>query len=176
LKLNQLVKLDSINGYPIPSVKQISDTMANYFEKAKKIDGLSNHKKTEDFENYIFTFSCDFDKVETLNKLGSSMDNSKNKDLNLNQMHYSYSIKDKVYNRSGDYSVKKHFDKLRAVDQAIFSDAMIISIFRGEGEIGQANNPQARLSANQKASMLILPILDVIEGKSSIANTVHLKP
>jgi len=176
LKISQIMKLDTINDYPIPSEQQITDSILSYYNRSLKIKGLSNQKKSEDFENFIFTFSCDFTNIGALNDLAIGLNKAKKIDPNVSLEHYKFVKGENVYTRSGDYKIKKEFDKMKTIDQAVFKDAMFVSIFRGEAEILEAKNPETKVSPNKKNAMLALPIMDIVQGNSSVANTIYLKP
>ncbi len=175
MKINQILRLDSINGYKVPSREEIGDTIASYFSQVNNIEGLSNYQKTEDFENMIFTFACDFENLKALNQLAHSMNQSKRNDPNLDKDHYIYTKETSTYTRAGNYNLKNEFDNLRVADRAIFTGARLISIFRSESEIVELKNPKAILSPSKKAVMLKLQVLDIINNRKDLSNSIILK-
>lgn len=170
--------MDSINGYPVPDQQVITDSINSFYNKSLQVPGLSNQSKTIDFDNMIFSFSCDFESIEALNQLGNELAKGHvdADDPNLNKVHYAYDVDAQTYTRSASYVVKKEFDKLKTVDKAIFDNAFFISIFRSENEINSQTNENARMAPTKKAIMIKVPATELLTEKQNISNTIQLKP
>ncbi len=175
-KLKQIMKLDTINGYPVPDQKVMSDSLTRYFNLAQTVDGISNVGKTEDFENMIFSFSCDFISVNALNNLAVVLDRGKpGKSVpRIQDKHYKYDLITREFYREGGYKIKSEYDKLKAIDKAIFKAAKYTSIVRSDANIVSVENESAILSPSGKAVMLKFSIMDLIEEKKNITNKITL--
>ncbi|HIC30718.1 MAG TPA: hypothetical protein EYO76_02255, partial [Flavobacteriaceae bacterium] len=68
-KLASIMLLDSVNGVKVPSRKDIQNGINDVVEELKKAKGISNIKKTEDYENFIFSVKCDFRDIENINNI-----------------------------------------------------------------------------------------------------------
>ncbi|MBQ0740787.1 hypothetical protein J9332_41575, partial [Aquimarina celericrescens] len=83
----------------------------------KKIQGISNIKKTTDFENYIFTIACDFDKVSSLDAVFKDLIQKLNKreKTNFNSTNFSYNQSNNTFIRQFSYddAIKKSFYRLK---------------------------------------------------------------
>ncbi|WFO15142.1 hypothetical protein M601_014875 [Cellulophaga baltica 4] len=78
-KIASVMLLDSVNGYKVPSKDDINLALKDAENHLKTINGISNIKKTADFENYIFTLSCNFDKVANLDAVFQDLIRQQNK-------------------------------------------------------------------------------------------------
>ena len=173
-KITQVMKLDTINGFKVPSEQEIKDSITTYFNMANTMSGVSNVKKTENFEEMIFSFACDFQDVESLNKMAKSMGKKTPNDPNINKKHYQYLPDGKTFSRSGDYSIKKEFDKLRSIDKAVFDNVNYTSIFRSETTIKSTENSNSIMAPTRKAVMIRIPILEILNERKNLSNTIIL--
>ncbi len=175
-KLDQIMRMDSINGYKVPQKTDLKEPLQELITKARSIDGISNVGKVEDFENYIFSFSCDFRNVEALNKLVAELRRANNdKRTDIPDVHFSYDAGAKRYVRNGNYSIKADLGKMKATDKVIFDGATFTSIFRSDAELTSFSNIKAKISPNKKALMLRMDVLDLINEKASMGNTIQLQ-
>ncbi len=174
--LNGITRMDSINGYRIPSRAEIDKAFEELVSTAKGIEGISNAVHAASHENYIFIFSVEFTNVDALNKLIATMrERNKNGLTDMPDIHFSYDTKLKRYVRNGKYPVKEHFLKLKKADKAVFNGATFTSIFRSELEVGTWSNKDIKVSPNKKALMLKCDVLDLINEKVNVGNTIQLK-
>jgi len=175
-KLDQIMRLDSINGYKVPQKSDLKRPLEELIAKSKEIVGISNVAKVEDFENYIFSFSCDFKDIDALNRLVAELRRSSNdKRTDIPEIHFSYDPKSKRYIRNGNYSIQADFGKMKEADKVIFDGATFTSIFRSETELGSFSNDNARISPNKKALMLRMDVLDLVHERVSMGNTIQLQ-
>ncbi len=175
-KLDQIMRLDSINGYKVPQKTDLKKPLEELIAKSKEISGISNVSKVEDFENYIFSFSCDFKDIDALNRLVAELRRASNdKRTDIPEVHFSYDASSKRYVRNGDYTIKADFGKMKEADRVIFDGATFTSIFRSDNELTSFSNDNARISPNKKALMLRMDVLDLMHEKVSMGNTIHLQ-
>lgn len=175
-KLDQIMRMDSINGYKVPQQDDLKKPLSELISKAQDTDGISNVNKVEDFQNYIFSFSCDFADVDALNRLVAEMRRSNNdKRTDIPDVHFSYDATARQYVRTGDYSIGGDFSKMNDADRVIFDGATFTSIFRSDIELTSFSNNNSRLSPNKKALMLRMDVLDLIHKRANMGNTIQLQ-
>ena len=177
-KLASIMLMDSINGRKVPSKSDIREGMVEAEKHLKTIKGISNIKKTIDFENYIFTLSCDFSSVENLDNVFKDLiqKNNKRNRTKFNSTSFTYNTSSKNFKRSFTYdeSIKKNFNKLSSEDREIFDGANFTSIYRFKNTVKSVSNPNAKVSANKKAVFLKVDAMSLILNKKNIANTIQL--
>ena len=174
-KLKSIMLMEKVNGYKVPSQKEVKDEIDKICALAKNTKGITGVKKTIDFENFIFSFSCKFDSVETLNKVVKNIRLSKKVNNSNHDNQYSYNRQSKTFQRNFNNSLKAEFSKLKAEDKKVVKDANYIAIYRFKKEVKSVSNSKTKTSPNKKATMLKVKIVDVINKKASIKNTVKLK-
>ena len=170
--------LDSVNGYKVPSKEDIGSALKEAKNHLKTIDGISNIKTTTDYDNYIFTISCNFsstDNLDTVFKDLISKHNKKSK-TNFNTTNFSFNKSTNAFKRSFSYddSIKRNFNKLNSENRKIFEDANYTSIYRFENDVEQVSNTNAKISPNKKAVFLKVDLMSLILGKKNITNTIQL--
>ena len=175
-KLDQIIRLDSINGYRVPKKSELKEPLEELIAKANGISGISNAQKSEDFENYIMSFTCDFADIDALNRLVTELRKGNKKvRSDIPEVHFSYDAASKRYIRNGDYSIQADFAQVKEADKVIFDGATFTSIFRSDSELTSYSNNNARLSPNKKALMLKMQVLDLINEKVTMGNTIQLQ-
>ena len=177
-KLASMMLLDSVNGYKVPSKADINEALANVVEHLQKSEGITNIKQTKDFENYIFSISCDFENITSLNGITEELiqhQNSKEK-TNFNTRNFSYDKSTKLFQRLYTYDdrIKKSFDRLKQDDRQIFDDASFTSIYRFEEPVKTVSNNQSKIAPSKKAVMLRVDAMSLILGQKSIQNKIQL--
>ena len=175
-KLASIMLLDSVRGYRVPSKTEILSFLNDLNNYLKDSEGISQVKHTYDFEEFIFTLSFNFNKVENINSAIERL-NFKNgkKPENLNFV-YSYNKSTKEFSRK--YSLPPNtsnsLNQLSEEDKANLVDAIYTSIIRFEKEIVSASNKRSRISPNGKAVMLRSNAVDIIKGQINLSNTIQL--
>lgn len=177
-KIASIMLLDSVNGYKVPTKKDIGMVLDDAEKHLKTISGISNIKKTKDFENYIFTISCDFKKITNLDAVFKDLISKQNKTskTNFNTTNFSFDTKTNSFKRSFSYdgSIKRTFYKLKKEDQEIFKNASFTSIYRFENSVTNTSNKNSKTAPNKKAVFLKTDAMSLILGQKSIANTIQL--
>ena len=177
-KLASIMLLDSVNGYKVPSKDDINLALKDAENHLKTIKGITNIKKTADYQNYIFTLSCDFDKVASLDAVFQDLIKQQNKKekTNFNTSNFSYNSDTNNFQRlfSYDSNIKKSFYKLKGEDRKIFNDASYTSIYRFKNSVKSVSNTSAKVSPNKKAVLLKIDAMSLILGEKSVANTIQL--
>lgn len=175
-KIASVMLLDSVNGYKVPNKQDIRKSLSEAKNHIKTIKGISNISTTSDFENYIFTVSCNFNSVANLDSVFRGLihkHNKKNK-TTFNATNFTLNTQDNSFKRSFSYdqSVKRNFYKLKKEDQKIFDGANFTSIYRFDKAVYSVSNSNAKIAPNKKAVFLRVDAMSLILGKKSIANTI----
>lgn len=175
-KLASIMLLDSVSGYKVPSKADITKKMNETVDYLKKSEGITNVKKTVDFDNFIATISFSFKDVSNINRLTDEIYKSL-KLKGVNRSSYTFSKDKNTFVRNYVYTTeaKTSYDKLNSDAKSIFKTATYTSIYRFDSEIADYNNKQASLSKTKKAIMLKAPALDLINGKANLSNNIQLK-
>lgn len=177
-KIASIMLLDSVNGYKVPSKKDIGVALKEAKNHLKTINGISNINTTTDYDNYIFTIACDFSSTVNLDAVFKDLISKHNKKskTNFNTTNFSFNTVANSFKRSFSYddSIKRNFYKLNSEDRKIFNGANYTSIYRFENDVKQVSNSNAKVSPNKKAVFLKVDLMSLILGKKNIANTIQL--
>jgi len=175
-KLNSIMLLDSINSYKVPSRADIRNQISQAIRKAKQIPGISNIKNTEDFDEYIFTVSCDFTNVDALNTVISTFSTKKDAALIKQQKHFSFDKDKNTFTRNYHYNIAKEFKKTNMEDRKVFETATMTTIYRFQTPIASSKNTTAKIAGSKKAIMLRVTAQDIIKNRNTIKNQIQLQP
>lgn len=173
-KLASIMLLDSINGYKVPSKNDIKKGLDEIVTELNKTEGVTNVKKKEDYENFIFSVSCNFTKIENINTLTEEISS---KQKNSASSAYLFDKTKANFIRKYSYSkeIKKQYDKLQAENKKVFNDATYTIIYRFDKEIVSQKNALAKTSKSKKASMQRIKAMNFINGNSDISNAIQLQ-
>ncbi len=176
-KINSALLMDSLGGYKVPDEQEIKNKISEVINKLKKSEGLTNVKSQQNFEDYIFTFSCDFKNIQNLNQAAKYLNDSyKIHDQNLSSAtHFLFDKKNNVFRRKGDYGEKADPSQVEDEMLSALKKAEFTSIYRFNQEVKSVSNEAAKISPNNKAVMLNHKALEIATGKQSIENTIILK-
>lgn len=174
-KLKSIMLMDKVNGYKVPKEAEIRKEIESICTLAKKTGGISKVKRTIDFNEFIFSFSCHFDSVESLNQVVKNFRLSKKVRNNNHDQQFKYDKKSKRLYRNFDAALKQEYNQLKTEDKKIFKGATYVSICRFQGQVKATSNRTTKTSPNKKATMLKVEVLDVINRKETVKNTITLK-
>jgi len=174
-KLASVMLLDSVQGYKVPSKQKIQQELNEAVAYLKKSEGISNVKSTSDFNNYIATISFSFKDVSNINNITKNI-LSQQKIKATNTSSYTYNKASKTFSRKYQAigTAKTEFNKLKAKDKAVFNGATYTSIYRFESVVTSSTNPASNVSKSKKAVMLKSSIMDLINGKINVSNSIQL--
>ncbi|MEM7484406.1 MAG: hypothetical protein AAF348_04285 [Bacteroidota bacterium] len=177
-KIASLMLLDSVNGYKVPTEDDIELALNDVVKHLEKSEGISNIKKTKDFENYIFSVSCNFEDITSLNGITSELIKEQNRreKTSFNTSNFAYDASQRVFERKFKYdsSIKKSFDYLKKEDKKVFQDASFTSIYRFQEPVRTASNSNAKIAPSKKAVMLRVDAMSFILGEKTIQNKIKL--
>ncbi len=174
-KINSLMLLDSVNDYKIPSKKDIQHHFDKIAATIAKTKGITKVKKTSNYEEFIFSISCNFSNVDVLNTVISNFGTvSESKKINANK-HFTFDKEKNVFTRNYHYDLVKEFKKVKSKDKTVFSKANIATIYRFAQPIKSSKNKTAKISPSRKAIMLRVDVADMVTGKESVKNSIELE-
>lgn len=177
-KLASIMLLDSINGYKVPSKDDMNEAMKDVVAHLQKTEGITNIKKTKDFDNYIFTIACDFTKVENINDIFKELIRKQNKNggTQFTTKNFSFNSGTKTFQRDFTYdpSIKKSFARMNKEDQEIFDETNYTCIYRFDESVKSVSNKNAKISPNKKAVMLRIDAMSFISGEKTVQNKIQL--
>ncbi|WP_437918923.1 hypothetical protein [Sphingobacterium sp. LRF_L2] len=174
-KVASLMKLKNVNGIKIPTEASIKQEMQNAVNTLKNTAGISNVKYNLDFDNYIATLSCDFKTINALNTFSSTLSKQfKIQITSYNNYSFNPNTQTFVRNYTHTTNLAKEFSKIAKEDQKLFEDAYYTNIIRFQKGVKSQTNNAAKLSSNSQAVLLKIKATDLIQGSSSLANTITL--
>ena len=173
-KLNSIMKLETINGHPVPTQQSISKKIKEIENIVKNTQGITNVNTTINFENYITVLSCNFINIAQLNKAIKNVKvNEKATGAALDD-NYAYDTKTKIFQRKNNVPLKEKYSSMSKADKEIFSNAGFTTIYKFESTVVGTTNKDAKLSASKKAVMVHQQALDIITQKKSIENNINI--
>lgn len=174
-KLASVMLLDSINGYKVPSKREIQKKIEEASTTLRGVKGISNVSHSVDFDKYILTIRFSFQHVANLNDI-TALIFDKLAIKAANSSSYSYHTGSKTFMRhyTPNLQAKSEYQKLKQADKAIFENATYTNIYRFDHPVIKQSNNRAKVAASKKAVMLQCGVLDLIEGKINISNNIQL--
>lgn len=174
-KLKSIMLLDSVNNYKVPSKAEIQREINTAIAKVKKIKGISNVKNTTNFDEYIFTVSCNFTDVDALNNVIVAFSSKKDAMAVKKHKHFKFNKATNTFTRSHHFNLGKEFGKTKVEDRKVFETATFTSIYRFKNAIVASQNKDAKIAGSKKAIMLRLNAQDIIKGRKTIKNKITLQ-
>ena len=173
-RLNSIIKMKNINGHDVPSKEEIKSKIADIEKTLGKTAGISNVRSTADFDNFIISISCNFNKVTQINNGVKNIYLKENPKGKASERVFEYDPTGNVFTRLNLFSFKDEYKKLSNADKEVFTTANYTSIFKFENSVAAASNKETKISPSKKAVMLKLNALDIITEKRSIENKITL--
>ena len=175
-KLNSIMLLDSVNNYKVPSKTEIRKQISEAVDRVRKIEGISNLENTINFDEFIFTISCDFVDTDALNTVISNFSSQKDAALIKQQKHFDFNKTQNTFTRNYHYNIAAAFKKTKMEDRKVFETATMTTIYRFETPIISSKNTTAKIASSKKAIMLRVNAQDIIQNKNSIKNQIKIQP
>ncbi len=173
-KLNSIMLMDSINNYKVPSKADITENMSKMIAEIKSIRGVSNVSHQMDFDDFIFSVSCDFRNVDVLNDVITHFATERDQKKVSMKKQFTYDANRKVFTRSYDVNLSKEINRVNQKDREVLEGATVTSIYRFESPIVSAKNSDSKIAGNKKAVMLKVAVTDMISNKKNMKNTITL--
>ncbi|MFK8104549.1 MAG: hypothetical protein AB8G15_18640 [Saprospiraceae bacterium] len=167
------MKMKEMDGMKIPSQEELEQRLNEVKQSLKRSKGITNVKTTDDFENFIFTFTADFDRVESLNKAINKVGEDLNKSTHPTIKKDNFSFVKNRFTRLFDYDLKAlNYEKLSAIQKMVAEAGRFVSIYRFDKEIKDHSNKKAKVSPSRKAIKIEHSLADILTGATSIKNII----
>jgi hypothetical protein len=173
-KLNSIITMKTINGHTVPGKEDIKNRVNEIEKTVAKTAGITNVKASMDFDNYIITMSCNFNKVTQLNNIVKNISDKGNKNKRWQEKSFEYDAATNTFERLNKISLKDDYNKMSNADKEVFATANYTAIYKFENSAIAASNKETKISGSKKAVMLKLNVLDIITNKKSIENKINL--
>ena len=121
--IKSILLMDEVEGYKVPTLNTIKNKFNTLGVKTTKVQGIADVKTESNFNDYIFTYSCHFNKIEQLNAVIDTLSKTSKDQPPTN--YFSYAIKEMVFTRLGDDLLKNNYEKLPEKQKAIFNGATL---------------------------------------------------
>lgn len=167
------VNAGEVNGNKIPSISEIKEKMAEVVAAANELEGISNVESISDFEDYVFTFKCDFDNVYALNDAINILADKYNESGQPMLYEDNYGFDVSSFYRYFNYPIPDvDYDKLSTMERFLMESATFTGIYRFEDAIDKCTNTSARISKSGKSTMLKATISQLVKKQISLKNEV----
>ena len=173
-KINSIMKMKKVNGHDVPGKEEITKKINDLEKTIHQTPGISNVKTSVDFDNYIVTLSCSFNKVSNLNTAVKNIGDKEKHSGPALEKSYEYEAGSKIFTRLNRFSLREEYNKMSNADREIFATANYTSIFRFISDVSNTSNKESKVAGNKKAVMLKLNALDIVTGKKTIENKINL--
>ena len=174
-KLNSILRLDSINNYEVPSEIDIRKHFTEITSTVENTKGISNVTNSLNFNEYIFSISCDFNDVDALNTVISNFSTKEEALLIKKQKHFNFDKTQNTFTRNYHYDISRAFQKTRMEDRKVFETASITTIYRFETPRLSSKNSTAKIDPSKKAIMLRVNAHELITNQNSMKNQIKLQ-
>ncbi|MEO0896245.1 MAG: hypothetical protein AAFY71_07605 [Bacteroidota bacterium] len=178
-KLNSVMKLETVNGYKVPSKSDINQEFYQLKKDLNAMSGISNVKISLDSDNFIYTVEGDFQNIPALNKALNQVAKSSIEKRNMPYRFTPfdhYQMSGRKFVRTGpDRDRVPDYQKVKMDDRQIFESGEYRAIYRFEQPIQSVSNDRAVVSKNRKAMMFHASVKELIDSKIPMANTITLQ-
>lgn len=173
-KINSILALDSLDGNPVPSKDEIKLKVNEFKTKLAQKEGIKNVVIEEDYTNYFFKLTCDFEDVNALQDafkktINEILKHSKNEF----DEHQWIVLSGNSLMRSVPQAVVDQAKKLKREDSDLLKQGSYTSITRFEKDIEKFDNESAQLSKNKKALMMRVNTHALLNNVALMANKIY---
>ena len=176
MQINSMFLLDSVNGRPMPSKKNFKAAILRVKLELEKDSAISKVEISEDWKDYIFSVSGDFQNVDALNKAIKNINTIFNDPRGYSvELHDNFKYKNKVFERLYSYNLINDYNSLSGKDKTVFKNARYTTVYRFKSPVKSFSNPNALKSKSGKAIMLKVSVRELITNKKTIKNTIELR-
>lgn len=175
VKINSILALDSLDGRPVPSKDEIKQKISEFKGKLAQQEGIKNVLIEEDFTNYIFKLSCDFENVTLLQEgIKKTITGITKHQKNEMDEYQWVSWSNNTLSRSIPKIAVDQAKNLKADDLELLKQGTYTCITRFDREIEKFDNESAVLAKNKQAVMLRLNTHALIKNVDLMGNKIHL--
>jgi len=174
-KIKSLLLLEEVEGHKVPSKVKIQEEFKKACEMTKQVKGISSVHYVSDFENFIFTYTCDFEKVENLNAIIDKFARTKDDLKTYKSDAFAYSKSTKTYTRKGDVMFSDYYAKVKKSKDVVLDGAKYTSVTRFENEVKNVSNENVLVSKNKKAVLHKIDFVHLAKNGEIINKNIQLK-
>ena len=165
-----------INGIEIPSKSKIKSEIKKLKKALSKIKGISKVKAKNDFDEFVFEVTADFDNIKALNKaINTSVKIFNKTPFPLPKFkHFSFEENkfSRLFNYTDERFTQEEFDGMISVVRYLMESAKVVSIYRFEDSVKNVSNSKAKISPSNKSVMLEGNIAEFATGKKTLENHI----
>lgn len=174
VKINSILALDSLDGKPVPSKDEIKQKMFDFKTKLSQKEGVENVSIEEDYTNYIFKLTCNFENVNLLqDAIKKTVAEITNHEKNEFDDHQWIVLSPHSLSRSVPKTIVDQAKKLKTEDIELLKQGSYTAITRFDKEIEKFDNESAQLSKNKKAVMLRTNTHSLIKNVDLMGNKIY---
>lgn len=174
IQINSMLLLDSINGNAVPKIEDLKKAMRRVAFELKKDSSISDLKIKEDWEDYIFSISGNFQDIDALNRAIKNINTIFTPKGYVPELYDNFKYKDNVFERLYSYNLVNEYNTLSQKDKTAFKNARYTTIYRFNSPVKSYSNTNALKSKSGKAVMLKVNVKDLVTNKNTIKNTIIL--
>jgi len=175
VKLNSIMLLDSVNGYPVPSEGEIRREIKKFRDGLSQHQGVTFVGETIDMDDYVFRLTFSFTELADLDEAMRDMGPYYNPALaKSNERHFEW--KGSTFHRHYDFRKTPEMERLMKKEGEALEGANFVGIYRFATPISTFTNPFAKKSKDGTSVMIRMPIKDILSEEKSIRNQITLEP
>jgi hypothetical protein len=171
--ISNYMEMNEVQGVAVPSKKEIEQEVARIKKALASSPGISEVRANSDFENFVFSVSGNFDKVNHLNNAVNNVIAAVNRfpfsTMDLDNFDYT----DSSFRRYFNYPVSMvDYQGLPTMYQYMLESARMVSMYRFQRPIRTCTNEKAVVSGDKRTIRLQHTLGEIIRGTGTIENSV----
>ena len=171
--LDNIMRLDSIGKYKIPSHEEIKTELSALQSELNKLEGVSGAKCEADFEYYIFKISGSFKDVNALNKAYTAIYNFKRKEKKSTITAYKF--ENKTFERKAIDPKTNIFVRNSFLKESQFTEGKVMVVARFKDQVASVSNSATKISKTGTATLTKCTAAQFMKKPSTINCQVKLK-
>lgn len=166
------MRLGTFNGQEVPTRQEIEAEIELMKKTLAACKGMSEVRSYADFNNFIFSLSTRFDKVENLNAAVNKLA-AVNAGKQQVQPFQNFGYASRIFRRHFEYPLELiDYQGLTTMQRYMLESARMVSVYRFEQPIKAYSNPKAQLAPNKRAVKLEAALGALLNGSSTLANSI----
>ncbi len=174
IQINSMLLLDSVNGKPVPKIEDFKKAIRRVKYELKKDSTISELVFTENWEDYIFSMSGNFQNINALNKAIKNINTIFTPKGYKPELYDNFKYENNIFERLYSYNLINEYNALSDKDRSVFKNAKYTTIYRFNSPVKSYSNPNALKSKSGKAIMLKVNVRELVTNKKTIKNTIIL--
>lgn len=172
-ELKNYMNVGKVNDVKLPTKEDMIREMKKVEAAFAAEEGISNVDMVRDFENFVFTFKCSFNNLNTLNKAINNVTKKMAKGPfpipKLN--HFAYSSG--KFTRHFDYPMGfKKYEDMSFTERFLLESATYTTVYRFPRSVKSSSNNKSEISASKKAVKLATPLSGFVKQEVSLKNEI----